>query len=80
LKWREVERNVEGILSAINADNKRGGGLPRLLKKRRFGERDWKKQRDKREDPIQGRIASLEETYAAVEGGGGWSKAKWEAE
>jgi len=80
LKWREVERNVEGILSAINADNKRGGGLPRMLKKRRFGERDWKKQRDEKVDPIRGRIV-LEETYAAVEeGGGGWSKAKWEAE
>jgi len=81
LKWREVERSVEGILCAINADNERGGGLPRMLKKRRFGERDWKKQRDKKGDPIRGRIASEEETYAAVEGGGGgWSKAKWEAE
>jgi len=79
LKWREVERSVEGILSAINANNERGGGLPRMLKKRRFGERNWKKQRDEKEDPIQGRIASEEGTYAAV-AEGGWSKAKWEAE
>jgi len=52
-----------------------------MLKKWRFGEIDWKKQRNKKEDPIQWRIA-LSETYAAVGGGGGggWSKAKWEAE
>jgi len=52
LKWREVERSVEGIFCAINADNEQGGGLPRMLKKQRFGERDWKKQRDEKEDRI----------------------------
>jgi len=40
LKWRKVERSVEEILSAINADNKQGKELPRILKKQRFGKID----------------------------------------
>lgn len=48
-----------------------------MLKKRRFGERDWKRQVNEEKDMIRGRTAT-EETHAVDEEG--WSKAKWEAE